>query len=68
LKIEDASTLPNEDQSEDEISDPDEDSIAGQMAAMRGGTVKKKANDEESDDESTTDDDEKDDDSSSDSD
>ncbi|KAG6861500.1 hypothetical protein C0995_015927 [Termitomyces sp. Mi166 len=60
LKIEDASTLPNDEQSEDEISDPDEDSIAGQMAAMRGGAVKKKPVDEESDDESTTDDDEDD--------
>ncbi|KAG6890192.1 hypothetical protein C0992_002849 [Termitomyces sp. T32_za158] len=68
LKIEDASTLPNDNQSEDEISDPDEDSLAGQMAVMRGGAVKKKPNDEESDDESTTDDDENDDNSSSDSD
>ncbi|KAG6865385.1 hypothetical protein C0991_003088 [Blastosporella zonata] len=56
LKIEDASTLPSEDPSEDEISDPDEDTIAGQMAAMRGGPVKKKV-DDESDDESSTDDD-----------
>ncbi|KAG6836917.1 hypothetical protein H0H93_001283 [Arthromyces matolae] len=66
LKIEDASALPVEDQ-EDDISDPDEDSIAGQMAAMRGGPVKKKQVDE-SDDESGTDDDEENNDSSSDSD
>ncbi|KAG6816910.1 hypothetical protein H0H87_001863 [Tephrocybe sp. NHM501043] len=66
LRIEDASTLPNEEPSEDEISDPDEDTIAGQMAAMRGGPVKKRV-EEESDDESSTDDDEKND-SSSDSD
>ncbi|KAJ3554071.1 hypothetical protein NM688_g3297 [Phlebia brevispora] len=53
---------------EDEISDPEEDSLAGQMAMMRGGKVKKRG-EEESDDESTTDDDkESDSDSSSDSD
>lgn len=53
---------------EDEISDPEEDSLAGQMAMMRGGKVKKRL-EGESDDESSTDDDEKsDDDSSSDSD
>lgn len=38
---------------EDEISDPEEDSLAGQMAAMRGGPIKKRQ--EESDDESSTD-------------
>lgn len=55
--------------SEDEISEPDEDSLAGQMAAMRGGPVKKrKVEDEESDEESGTDDDDSSDDSSSDSD
>lgn len=53
---------------EDDISDPEEDSLAGQMAMMRGGSVKKRL-EGESDDESSTDDDEKsDDDSSSDSD
>ena len=55
---------------EDEISDPEEDSLAGQMAMMRGGSVKRR-HDEESDDESTTDDDQSnngDGDSSSDSD
>ncbi|RXW18693.1 hypothetical protein EST38_g7172 [Candolleomyces aberdarensis] len=41
--------------SEDEISEPDEDSLAGQMAAMRGGPVKKRK--DESDEESGTDDD-----------
>ncbi|KAH9928945.1 Sec63 Brl domain-containing protein [Fomitopsis serialis] len=40
---------------EDEISEPEEDSLAGQMALMRGGSVKQ--HDGESDDESTTDDD-----------
>lgn len=60
----------DEQPSEDEISDPDEDSLAGQMTAMRGGKVKKGApRDEESDEESSTDDDqESGDDSSSDSD
>ena len=41
---------------EDDISDPEEDTLAGQMAAMRGGSVKK-IRSEESDDESSTDDD-----------
>ena len=40
---------------DDEISDPEEDSLAGQMAAMRGGSVKK-ARAPDSDDESGTDD------------
>ncbi|KZT66980.1 hypothetical protein DAEQUDRAFT_813134 [Daedalea quercina L-15889] len=40
---------------DDEISDPEEDSLAGQMALMRGGTVRRHG--DESDDESTTDDD-----------
>ncbi|KAL0949851.1 hypothetical protein HGRIS_009884 [Hohenbuehelia grisea] len=67
LKIDDVSALNADEQaSEDEISEPDEDTLAGQMAAMRGGKVKKR-DDEESDDESTTDGDEGDD-SSSDSD
>ncbi|KAF6743039.1 translocation protein sec63 [Ephemerocybe angulata] len=64
LKIEDA--VVDGEPSEDEISEPDEDSLAGQMAAMRGGQVKKKG--EESEEESGTDDDEEDSDSSSDSD
>ncbi|GJE83968.1 DnaJ-domain-containing protein [Phanerochaete sordida] len=61
---------------EDEISDPEEDSLAGQMAMMRGGRVKPAraagdgSDDESDDDESSTDDDKKaaDDDSDSDSD
>ena len=47
----------DEQHKEDEISDPEEDSIAGQMAAMRGGPIKKRPGDDESDDESSTDDD-----------
>ncbi|KAJ4473619.1 Sec63 Brl domain-containing protein [Lentinula aciculospora] len=58
LKIDDVSALNADEQpSEDEISDPDEDSLAGQMTAMRGGKVKGSPR-EESDDESSTDDDE----------
>jgi translocation protein SEC63 len=59
LKIDDVSALnADEHQAEDEISDPEEDSLAGQMAAMRGGAVKKSQDyDEGSDDESSTDDD-----------
>ncbi|KAF8554965.1 translocation protein sec63 [Imleria badia] len=63
LKIDDASVLATEEQTpEDEISDPDEDSLAGQMAAMRGGSVKKVAAvEEESDeDESSTEEEEED--------
>ncbi|KIK95455.1 hypothetical protein PAXRUDRAFT_140659 [Paxillus rubicundulus Ve08.2h10] len=57
LKIDDVSALNAEEQTpEDEISDPEEDTLAGQMAAMRGGSVKKGAV-EESEDESSTDDD-----------
>jgi len=69
LKIEDLSTLNTEEATEDDISEPEEDSIAGQMAVMRGGKVRKSRayEDEESDEESSTDDDE-DSDSSSDSD
>ena len=70
LKIEDPSVLAADDVNEDEISDPEEDSLAGQMAIMRGGSVKKHADNDESDDESSTDeeDDKGGDDSSSDSD
>ncbi|ESK87828.1 translocation protein sec63 [Moniliophthora roreri MCA 2997] len=65
LKIDDASALNADEQGdEDEISDPEEDSLAGQMAAMRGGSVKKTQRDEESDEESSTDDDQESDDSS----
>lgn len=57
LKIDDPSVLNTDDANdEDDISDPEEDSLAGQMALMRGGSVKKRG--EESDDESSTDDDE----------
>ncbi len=52
---------------EDEISEPEEDSLAGQMAMMKGQRVKK-IQEEESDDESGTDDDDDGNDSSSDSD
>ena len=44
---------------EDEISDPEEDSLAGQMAAMRGGSVKKRQETDDEDDDSDTDGDEK---------
>jgi len=72
LRIDDISVLEEQEANiEDDISDPEEDSLAGQMAMMRGGTVKKRAegDDESDDDESSTDDDrQSDDDSSSDSD
>ena len=73
LKIDDPSVLNADDANdEDDISEPEEDSLAGQMALMRGGSVKKSQpqDDDEDDDESSTDDDEeeKGDDSSSDSD
>lgn len=52
--------------SEDEISEPEEDSLAGQMAAMRGGPVKKRQgeSDDDEDDDSDTDGDDGADDSS----
>lgn len=53
---------------EDEISDPEEDSLAGQMALMKGGSVKRASARDESDDESTTDGEQEEADSSSDSD
>ncbi|GAB1523739.1 secretory subunit [Rhizoctonia solani] len=60
LTVEDVSALTSEEAgAEDEISDPDEDTLAGQMAAMRGGAVKRRA-DDESEDESDTDGDESD--------
>ena len=70
LKIDDPAVLASDDaNAEDEISDPEEDSLAGQMAAMRVGKVKRIDRDEESEDEeSTTDDDGKGAESSSDSD
>ncbi|KAJ7050551.1 Sec63 Brl domain-containing protein [Mycena amicta] len=59
MKIDDVSALNADERGEDdEISDPDEDTIAGQMAMMRGGNVKKiEAEEEESEEESSTDDD-----------
>jgi translocation protein SEC63 len=69
LKIEDPAALTAEEQgAEDDISEPDEDSLAGQMAVLRGGGVKKANEEEEDDDESGTDDDEESDSDSSDSD
>ncbi|KJA18200.1 hypothetical protein HYPSUDRAFT_45520 [Hypholoma sublateritium FD-334 SS-4] len=55
LKIEDPPAAEDSPE-EDDISEPEEDTLAGQMAAMRGGPVKK-ARAVESDDESSTDDD-----------
>lgn len=49
-----------EEASEDEISDPDEDTIEGQLAQLKGGSVKKKVEggeDDESSDESSSDED-----------
>ncbi|KAI6009717.1 translocation protein sec63 [Pisolithus marmoratus] len=57
LKIDDVSALNVEEQHlEDEISDPEEDTLAGQMAAMRGGPVKRVPVAEEDSDDSSTDD------------
>lgn len=57
LRVEEFTALSADEQHrEDDISDPEEDTLAGQMAAMRGGSVKKRK--EESDDESSTDNDE----------
>ncbi|TEB29020.1 translocation protein sec63 [Coprinellus micaceus] len=67
LKIEDPPALDNE-PSEDEISEPDEDTLAGQMAAMRGDKVKTHDESDESDESGTDEDEEGDSDSSSDSD
>ncbi|CAA7269196.1 unnamed protein product [Cyclocybe aegerita] len=66
LKMEDPPVVEDA-PSEDEISEPDEDSLAGQMAAMKGQPVKKRK-EESSDDESSTDDDKSSDSDSSDSD
>ena len=74
LKIDDVSALDADERGdeEDDISDPEEDSLAGQMALMRGGSVKRHPGDEESDDDESSTDEEGDgkgdDDSSSDSD
>ena len=60
---------PNEDE-EDEISDPEEDTIAGQMALMRGERVKRSnvVYQEDDDDDDEEDDDDNDDDDDSDED
>jgi translocation protein SEC63 len=61
LKVEDLSALSEEEQmEEDDISDPDEDTLAGQMAAMRGEKVKRSPYHGDDDDESSTDDDQSD--------
>ncbi|KAF8603419.1 hypothetical protein BDV93DRAFT_544628 [Ceratobasidium sp. AG-I] len=66
LTVEDVSALTSEEAgAEDEISDPDEDTLAGQMAAMRGGAVKRIGSDDEEEDESDTDGDDSDDSSDS---
>lgn len=54
LRVEPPEALDNEDRTnaEDDISEPDEDTLAGQMAAMRGQPTKKKMYD--SDDTSGT--------------
>ncbi|KAH8118300.1 Sec63 Brl domain-containing protein [Phellopilus nigrolimitatus] len=59
LKVDDVSQLSAEEQGvDDDISEPEEDSLAGQMAMMKGGSVKRSpVHDDESDDESGTDDD-----------
>ena len=51
-----SSLTQDEQGAEDEISEPEEDSLAGQMAVMRGGSVKKVRPVDSSDDESSTDD------------
>ncbi|KAL1676780.1 Sec63 Brl domain-containing protein [Schizophyllum commune] len=68
LKIDDVSALDAAERGdeEDDISDPEEDSLAGQMAVMRGHKVKPIAESDDDDDSST--DDDKSDDSDSDSD
>ncbi|CDO70306.1 hypothetical protein BN946_scf184370.g7 [Trametes cinnabarina] len=64
LKIDDPSVLAAEEDAdaEDDISEPEEDSLAGQMALMRGGKVKKAGSGggrrEESDEESSSDEEE----------
>lgn len=71
LKVDDLSALDADEQGiEDDISEPDEDTLEGQMAVMRGGHVKKSPyhGDDSDEDESTTDGDEDSDSDSSDSD
>ncbi|EFP79380.2 secretory subunit [Puccinia graminis f. sp. tritici] len=65
LRVEDKEAAEDAN-AEDDISEPDEDTLAGQMAAMRGKPTKKQKTDDDSDDTSGTE--SSDDDSSSDSD
>jgi translocation protein SEC63 len=61
LKVDDVAALKTEEQDvEDDISEPEEDSLAGQMALMRGGSVKRSDyhGGSEDDNESSTGDDE----------
>jgi translocation protein SEC63 len=58
LKVEDASLLDTIDPKEDEISDPEEDTFAGQLAAARGQKVWRAVREEDEDDESGTDEEE----------
>lgn len=56
LKVEDVSLLSAEEQAvDDDISEPDEDTFEGQMALMKGGSVKKIPDHDSSDDDSETD-------------
>ena len=66
LEVEDVSALGEYAQgAEGDISEPEEDSLAGQMAMMRGGSVKKsQAETDDEDDDSDTDGDQKNDNSS----
>lgn len=56
LRVEPPEALENDGNAnaEDDISEPDEDTLAGQMAAMRGQPTKKKQDDSDSDDTSGT--------------
>lgn len=54
LKVDDTSALDDVD-FEDDISDPDEDTLAGQMAVMRGERVKTARAEDDDDDDSATD-------------
>lgn len=56
LRVEPPEALENDGNAnaEDDISEPDEDTLAGQMAAMRGQPTKKKQDGSDSDDTSGT--------------
>jgi len=68
LKVEDSSLLETQGPEEDEISDPEEDTLAGQLAAARGQKVKKTVQGESDEEEESGTDEEDSSDSSSDSD